>query len=157
MADRPLIGVVSDTHGYYDPALDELFAGVERIVHAGDFGALGVLERLAALAPLTAVAGNVDLPSFGDALPWEAEVEVAGLRLIVCHIGHSLMGRHDPVAERYDVVVSGHSHEAAIEWRDGVLFLNPGAAGRARFGKGRSVALVEVRDGRPEARIVALG
>ncbi len=157
MADRPVIGVVSDTHGYYDPRLDELFAGVERIVHAGDFGTLDVLERLAALAPLTAVAGNVDLPSFGASLPWEAEVEVAGLRLIVCHIGHSLMGRHDPVADGYGMVVSGHSHRSAIEWRDGVLFLNPGAAGRARFGGGRSVALVEVRDGRPEPRIVTLG
>jgi hypothetical protein len=90
-------------------------------------------------------------------LPWETEVEVAGLRLIVCHIGHSLMGRHDPVAEGYDVVVSGHSHRAAIEWRDGVLFLNPGSAGRARFGKPRTLALVEVRDGRPQARIVDLG
>jgi putative phosphoesterase len=155
--EHPVIGVVSDTHGYYDPKLDELFAGVERIVHAGDVGALDVLERLSALAPLTVVAGNVDLPSFGDSLPWETEVEVAGLRLIVCHIGRSLMGRHDPVAEGYDVVVSGHSHKAVIEWRDGVLFLNPGAAGRARFGKGRSVALVEVRDGRPEPRIVTLG
>ncbi len=157
MADRPSIGVVSDTHGYYDPALDRLLAGVAHIVHAGDVGTLDILERLSALAPLTAVAGNVDLPSFGDSLPWETEVEVAGLRLIVCHIGHSLMGRHDPVAEGYDIVVSGHSHRAAIEWRDGVLFLNPGSAGRARFGKARTLALVEVGDGRPEPRIVTLG
>jgi putative phosphoesterase len=155
--EHPVIGVVSDTHGYYDPALDRLLAGVVHIVHAGDVGTLDILERLSALAPLTAVAGNVDLPSFGESLPWETEVEVAGLRLIVCHIGHSLMGRHDPVAEGYDVVVSGHSHRAAIEWRDGVLFLNPGSAGRARFGKPRTLALVEVRDGRPQPRIVTLG
>ncbi|MBN2203863.1 MAG: metallophosphoesterase family protein [Thermoleophilia bacterium] len=151
------MGVVSDTHGYYDPALDRLLAGVVHIVHAGDVGTLDILERLSRLAPLTAVAGNVDLPSFGDSLPWETEVEIAGLRLIVCHIGHSLMGRHDPVAEGYDIVISGHSHRAAIEWRDGVLFLNPGSAGRARFGKGRSLALVEVRGGGPEPRIVDLG
>jgi hypothetical protein len=150
------IGVVSDTHGYYDEQLDTLFAGVDRIVHAGDFGSLAVLERLAALAPLTAVAGNVDLPTFGDALPWETEVEVAGLRVIVCHIGKSLMGRHDPLAEGYGMVVSGHSHRSKLEWRDGVLFLNPGAAGRARFGLPRSVAFVDVTDGRPDPRIVTL-
>ncbi len=157
MAAHSVIGVVSDTHGHYDPALDKLFAGVDHIVHAGDFGTLDVLERLSALAPLTAVTGNVDLPSFGDSFPWEAEVEVAGLRLIVCHIGHSLMGRHDPVAEGFDMVVSGHSHRPAIEWRDGVLLLNPGTAGQARFGRPRTLALVEVRDGRPEPRIVDLG
>jgi hypothetical protein len=66
------------------------------------------------------------------------------------------MGRHDPLAEGYGMVVSGHSHRSKLEWRDGVLFLNPGAAGRARFGLPRSVAFVDVTDGRPDPRIVTL-
>ena len=150
------IGVVSDTHGYYDDQLDELFAGALHIVHAGDVGS-GVLPRLRALAPLTVVAGNTDPPSWED-LPWEAEAEVAGLRIIVCHIGSSLMGRHDPVAEGYDVVVSGHSHQAAAEWRGETLFLNPGSAGKARFGVPRTCAVLATGPGdRPEPRIVTLG
>lgn len=154
-AQTPFIGVVSDTHGYYDRRLDALFAGALHIVHAGDVGS-GVLGPLGKLAPLTVVAGNTDLPGGGEELPWEAHVEVAGLRVLVCHIGKSLMGRHDPVAEGYDLVVSGHSHRAAVEWRERTLFLNPGSAGRARFGMPRTCALVTVADGRPEPQIVAL-
>ncbi|PKQ05020.1 MAG: hypothetical protein CVT71_02120 [Alphaproteobacteria bacterium HGW-Alphaproteobacteria-10] len=156
MSTRPFIGVVSDTHGYYDDALDELFAGAVRIVHAGDVGGLWVVSRLRELAPVTAVAGNVDLQDETLGLPWEAEARVGGRRVLVCHIGKSLMGRHDPVAEGYDLVVSGHSHKARVEWRDGTLFLNPGAAGRGRFGLPRTAALVELTDDGLEPRLVSL-
>jgi hypothetical protein len=157
MSVAPVIGVVSDTHAYYDPQLDELFAGVVHIVHAGDFGTFDVIERLRLLAPVTAVCGNVDRPYFLDQLPWDAEVEVAGLRIVVGHIGTSLVGLRDPVAEAIGMVVSGHSHRAALEWRGATLFLDPGYAGRPRFGQPRSVALVTVRDGVPEPDIVPLG
>jgi putative phosphoesterase len=153
----PFIGVVSDTHGYFDEQLDELFAGAARIVHAGDVGAPDVLARLQALAPLTAVAGNTDLGGWGDYLPWEAVAEVAGRRLIVCHIGHSLMGRHDPVLEGFALVISGHTHKAAAEWRGDTLFLNPGSAGRPRFGQPRTCALVGAPvGGKLDPRIVSL-
>ncbi len=153
----PFIGVVSDTHSYYDDALDDLLAGAERIIHAGDVGTVDVLARLEALAPVTAVLGNTDLPFWDDQLPWEAEVEALGLRILVCHIGKSLMGRHDPVAEGFDLVISGHSHRAAVEWREGTLFLNPGAAGKARFGMPRTLAFVSLgSDGRPVPEIVPL-
>jgi putative phosphoesterase len=153
----PFIGVVSDTHSFYDEALDDLLAGAERIVHAGDVGAIDVLARLQAIAPVTAVMGNTDIPFWEADLPWEAEVEALGLRILVCHIGKSLMGRHDPIAEGFDLVVSGHSHLAAVEWREGTLFLNPGAAGKARFGGPRTLALVSVGpDGRPAPEIISL-
>ena len=157
-APKPFIGVVSDTHGYYDAALDDLLAGAEHIVHAGDIGTLEVVSRLRAIAPVTAVLGNTDLPFWEDDLPWETEVAVLGQRILVCHIGKSLMGRHDPVAEGFDMVVSGHSHKAAVEWREHTLFLNPGAAGKARFGLPRTLAYVTVgADGRPAPEIVPLG
>jgi len=157
MSGPPVIGVVSDTHSYYDPRLDELFAGVAHIVHAGDVGTFDVVARLRLLAPVTAVCGNVDRPSFLDQLPWETEVTVAGLRILVGHIGTSLVGLRDPVTEGIGMVVSGHSHRAAVEWRGATLFLNPGYAGRSRFGQPRSIALVTVRDGRPKPDIVPLG
>ena len=156
-SSAPFIGVVSDTHGYYDEQLDELFAGALHIVHAGDVGALDVLARLRVLAPLTAVAGNTDLGGCCDDLPWEAVIEVAGRRIVVCHIGKSLLGRHDPVAEGFALVISGHSHKAALEWRGDTLFLNPGSAGRPRFGQPRTCALVGAPVGaRLDPRIVSL-
>ena len=156
MDPAPFIGVVSDTHGHYDPQLDDLFAGAVAIVHAGDIGGLDILERLQAIAPLTAVLGNTDRPSWGDSLPWEVETEIEGLRILLCHIRASLEGRHDPVAEGVDLVICGHSHKAAVEWRGETLFLNPGSAGRPRFGQPRTVALVDVVAGRPQPRIVKL-
>ena len=153
----PFIGVVSDTHGYYDPALDGLFAGAVHIVHAGDVNDPAILARLSKLAPLTAAAGNTDRedPRF-DHLLWEVSVEIAGLRVLLCHIGADLMNRHDPVGEGFDLVISGHSHRAAVEWREQTLFLNPGSAGRPRFGQARTCALVTVKAGRPEPEIVTL-
>jgi putative phosphoesterase len=141
-AQEPFIGVVSDTHGYYDPRLDEIFAGAVHIIHAGDVGS-GVLPHLRALAPCTAVAGNTDLPGTAETdLAWEEQVEVGGRRIIVCHIRESLKGRHDPVAEGFDLVVTGHSHIAKVEQRGQTLFVNPGSAGRARFGRPRTCARV---------------
>ena len=126
-------------------------------MHAGDIGTLDVLSRLRAIAPVTAVLGNTDLSFSEDDLPWETEVVVLGQRILVCHIGRSLMGRHDPVAEGFDLVVSGHSHKAAVEWRESTLFLNPGAAGKARFGLPRTLAFVTIdADGQLAAEIVPL-
>ena len=156
MSADPFIGVVSDTHGYYDPVLDELFAGAVHIVHAGDVNDPAILARLSKLAPLTAVAGNTDRPDPRYDLPWEVDTQIAGLRVLLCHIGADLMNRHDPVAEGFDLVISGHSHRAAVEWREQTLFLNPGSAGRPRFGQARTCALVTVKAGRPEPLIVTL-
>lgn len=144
IVDPIRIGVISDTHGRFDPALPELFAGVARIVHAGDVGSLDVLVALRAIAPLTAVRGNVDT-SFGVAdLPEEAVVAVGAHRLLVGHVGEALLRRHEPAREGVSCVVFGHSHRFVEARNDGVLYLNPGSAGSPRFGLSRSVALLEV-------------
>ena len=57
---RPRIGVISDTHGYLDPAVVKLFGGVTHIIHAGDVGDAAILATLEAIAPVTAVSGNVE-------------------------------------------------------------------------------------------------
>jgi len=157
MARLPIIGVLSDTHGYYDEILDVAFRGATAIVHAGDVGGSGILARLRRVAPVTAVAGNTDLSLPGDELPREAELRIEGHRVLVGHILKDVMARHDPVAEGYSLVITGHSHRAATAWQGGTLFLNPGSAGRARFGHTRTCALVELAGARLEPRIVPLG
>ena len=140
------LGVVSDTHGRFDPRLHEVFAGVARIVHAGDVGAADVLIELATIAPVTAVCGNVDTYFGAERLPDEASLEVGGRRVLVAHVKTALLGRHTPALEGYDIVITGHSHRFTETREGGVLYLNPGAAGAARFGLPRSVALVELGD-----------
>lgn len=153
-----LIGVLSDTHGRFHPAIAHHFAGVERIIHAGDIGSEAVLERLRAIAPVTAVTGNVDWGGPLDRrLPRSQRLELEGCRLYVTHIGD------DPVRlctrlpdPRPDVYIFGHTHRALLEEHDGVLFLNPGAAGAPRFGLPASLALLRITQGRATAEIVPL-
>ena len=57
------IGVISDTHGHFDPKIPRIFAGVEHILHAGDVGGGGILVQLEQIAPVTAVLGKSDAKS----------------------------------------------------------------------------------------------
>ena len=145
MAGDPVrLGVISDTHGRLDATLHDVFAGVERIVHAGDVGAADVLVELATIAPVVAVRGNVDHFPGAELLPDEAVLEIAGRRVLVAHVLPDLLRRRQPAREGFDLVVTGHTHRFRESVDDGVVFLNPGAARAARFGLPRSVAIVEL-------------
>lgn len=155
--DIARLGVLSDTHGRFDPALHDVFVGVVHIVHAGDVGSRDVLLELATIAPVTAVCGNTDAWFGAEELPDEAVVELAGHRLLVGHVSAGLLGRHAPALEGFDAVITGHSHRYAMARKDGVLYLNPGAAGAARFGLARTVAIVELGGGGLKVTRVDLG
>ncbi len=125
------IGVIADTHGLLRPEVLPAFAGVDHILHAGDVGAPEILDALRALAPVTAIRGNIDHSGPCAALPAEEYVTLAGVNLYMLHDVHTLS--LSPEAAGVRVVVSGHSHKPALEERGGVLFFNPGAAGPRRF------------------------
>ena len=137
------IGVISDTHGFLDPKVLRLFAGVEHILHAGDIGSDAIIAELAAVAPVTAVLGNTDSsPTFR----LTEVVKLAGRKFLVHHIVNppALTGelRLRIARERPDAVVFGHTHKAFHETIDGVLYFNPGYAGKPKFGAERSVAIL---------------
>jgi hypothetical protein len=147
------IGVISDTHGFLDPKVLRLFAGVEHILHAGDIGPDGIFVELGAVAPVTAVLGNTDAsPTFR----LTEVVTLAGRKFLVQHIvnprGRTEELRLRIARERLDAVVFGHTHKALAETIDGVLYLNPGYAGKPKFGAERSVAILhcEGKGMRPE-------
>jgi putative phosphoesterase len=151
------IGLISDTHNFFDPRLPEIFDGVDHILHAGDVGDRLILGELEAIAPVTAVLGNndVDLPIRETAITL-----LGGKKFFVHHIITPGLGTQ-PVqarirAELPDVVVFGHTHKAFAEEIDHMLFLNPGYAGRQRFKLERSVAVAEIVDGRFSYRFVTL-
>jgi putative phosphoesterase len=140
----PHIGVISDTHNYLDPLIPSLFAGVHHILHAGDIGLPAIILRLGQIAPVTAVLGNTDDSGFH--YKQIEVVEVAGRKFLVQHIV-SPQSVAEPIKariaqERLDVVVFGHTHKPFCETIGGVLFFNPGYAGKSRFGLQRSVAIV---------------
>ena len=123
------IGIISDTHGLIRPEALSALSGVELIIHAGDIGSAAVLDALAAIAPVEAIRGNVDTAPWARALPETREVNAGGARLYVVHNVADLPV--NPAA--YAAIISGHSHRAVEQTRDGVLYLNPGSAGPRRF------------------------
>ena len=131
MREPILIGVISDTHGLLRPEALEALRGSEHIIHAGDIGDSEILDRLATIAPLTAIRGNVDNAAWARRLPETEVVELGGISIYVLHD----LAKIDlkPEAAGFQVVVSGHSHSPKQETRSGVLYFNPGSAGPRRF------------------------
>jgi hypothetical protein len=125
------IGVISDTHGLLRPEAAAALQGVDAIVHAGDVGAPEVLERLAAIAPVTAVRGNNDRGAWAERLPLTDVLKTGDVRLYILHDAKAL--DLDPRAAGFAAVIAGHSHQPRHERRDGVLYFNPGSAGPRRF------------------------
>jgi len=135
--------VISDTHGLLRPEAVAALSGSDLIVHAGDVGDPEVLARLRAIAPTVAVRGNVDTAPWARALPVTEVVEAGALQLYMLHNLSAL--DLDPKASGFAAVISGHTHRPRAEVRDGVLYLNPGAAGPRRFSLPVSVARMQVR------------
>jgi len=139
------LGIISDTHGFLDPRIETLFAGVDHILHAGDIGDPLLELELNFIAPVTMVLGNNDL---GMSFKETEIVTLADKKFLLHHIVNpralsdsvqTLLRRHRP-----DVVVFGHSHKMFAETVDGVFFFNPGYAGKPKFGAERSVALLRL-------------
>ena len=151
------IGVVSDTHGELALPVLEALRGVDAIVHAGDVCAPDVLYLLGTVAPLTAVRGNCDTAAPLRDLPDVANVVLGRVRFLVAHQAFQLMGTLSPEDTHARVVVTGHTHVARIEERDGALWVNPGSASAAN-GADATIAIVSVAaDGGVTAEIVAVG
>jgi putative phosphoesterase len=148
------VGLISDTHGLLRPEALDFLAGADHIVHGGDIGSPDILERLAAIAPLTVVRGNNDTAPWACAIPETARIDVGRVGLYAIHDLKAL--DIDPRAAGVRIVVSGHSHRPACTERDGVLYVNPGSAGRRRFSLPIAAAELVIDGDAVHARIVTL-
>lgn len=148
------VGLISDTHGLLRPEALDFLAGCDHIVHGGDIGNAAILERLAAIAPLTTVRGNNDREAWAHAIPVSAQLVIGN---VVLHAIHDIKELDiDPAALGVRVVVSGHSHKPSCSERNGVLYINPGSAGRRRFSLPISVAELIIEGNTVRPRIVTL-
>lgn len=144
------LGLISDTH-YPDrcrrlpPATVDALAGVDLILHAGDVGAVSVLDELARIAPVVAVHGNDELEGAPDILPAQQVVFLAGQRILLYHGHHP--DRAEELANRQNddwgpklarwaslaravgasIMVYGHTHIPWMTEVNGVWVINPGA------------------------------
>lgn len=130
------IGILSDTHGYWDARYAKHFADCDEIWHAGDIGSNEIIDRLSEIAPLIAVAGNIDdsttRRTCGTLKTWTTE----GVKVMMTHIG-GYPGKYAPgirfkiETNRPDIFVAGHSHILKVMYDHSLntLHINPGAAG----------------------------
>ncbi|MHB0775902.1 metallophosphoesterase family protein [Halomonas sp. WWR20] len=124
--DSP-VGVIADTHGLLREEAVSALQGCELIVHLGDVGDEVILARLADMAPLFTVRGNIDTQPWAERLPATQALIVNGWRL---HLVHNIADYAD---EPCDAVLHGHSHKPRNEWVGNRLLFNPGGAGKRRF------------------------
>jgi putative phosphoesterase len=159
--NRHRIGVISDTHGWYDSGIEAHFKGVDHILHAGDVGDMRVLSQLREIAAVTAVSGNIDEGTHATPLNSEENVRLFGIQIFMIHIlgspqrlDHELQLKIEQLTP--DVVIFGHTHQSYLGNREGVLYFNPGSAGPKRFSLPRSIGLLDVTKGKVEAKIIKI-
>lgn len=134
------VGILSDTHGYFNPALRTFFAECDELWHAGDWGEAHVMEAIQNFKPVKGVYGNIDGTPVRKTYPEHLLFQVEGLKILMTHIA-GYPGKYAPGARalldqhRPDVLVCGHSHILKV-MRDAkrkLMFFNPGAAGNKGF------------------------
>lgn len=139
------IGLLSDTHGKFDECLQNFFADVDQIWHAGDIGSVETSDAIAAFKPLKAVCGNVDGGVLRRIHPKVAIFDCEEVKVVMTHIG-GYPKRYDRevysvlIKERPKIFISGHSHILKVVYDDklDLLHINPGAAGASGFHKVRT-------------------
>lgn len=146
------IGLISDTHGFLDPGVSDHFKDCEEIWHAGDIGTLSVANELESLKPLRGVHGNVDGRDISSRFPEDLFFECEGLQIWITHIGGT-PPRYNPrvnkllAIRRPDIFICGHSHILRVAKdpsRDGLLYINPGAAGNHGFHHMKTIIRFEI-------------
>lgn len=150
-----VIGVISDTHGLLRPEAVERLRGSEHIIHAGDIGSPTIIPTLQKTAPVTAIRGNIDTEAWARQFPETEAIVLGGLTIYVIHDVNAL--DLNPQVAGFAAVISGHSHQAKQEHRDGVLYFNPGSAGPRRFKLPITMGRIVIEDGKLQAAILDLG
>lgn len=155
------IGLISDLHGQLDKRVKTLFKDVCHIICAGDIGNIEILNQLAYIAPVIAVAGNTDT-KLKDILPEYINYKIDDLKIFVSHI----IERTDPSWQdksklifnlKPDIVVYGHTHNYVASSSGNIIFINPGSAGPARYPMSRTCGILERIDNNILIQIYELG
>lgn len=153
------IGVIADTH--CKELSDNLLSALKScdlIFHAGDLIDLHVLEDLSKLSKTEAVYGNMDPHEVRCKLPDKKIVTVEGKKICMMHGYGSPNGLVEILKKEFfekkpDIIVFGHSHSPLNEYIEGVLFFNPGSATDIVFAPYRSYGIIEINNGKIDAKI----
>jgi len=161
----PLIGLLSDTHGYFDPRLKVFFTDCAEIWHAGDIGNIETADEIAAFKTLRAVYGNIDGHEVRIVYPENQRFHYEGMDVFITHIG-GYPGNYDQRVSNIlrtntpELFIAGHSHILKVipDKKLGLLHINPGAAGRSGFHLVRTAVRFIIEEGRiRDLEVIELG
>ena len=130
---------------------------VDLVLHAGDVVSPDVIQFLKR-RNFQGVHGNMDPPEVKSLLPEKTVVEIGSYRVGLIHGWGPGDGLEDRIRERFhgvDIIVYGHSHEAANHVKNGILFFNPGTATGYSLSGSHSIGVLELED-TIEAEIIRL-
>jgi hypothetical protein len=140
------IGLLSDTHNYFDPSIVEHFSKCDQIWHAGDFGTISIADSLTAIKPLRGVYGNIDGYDIRSQYPEQEIFMCEGVKVMMRHIGgyppkYNAETKKELLIHRPQLFISGHSHILKIMYDEKLscLHMNPGAAGKHGWQKVRTL------------------
>lgn len=148
------IGLLSDTHGYWDDRYLKYFGECDEIWHAGDIGSVELAGRLAAFRPFRAVYGNIDGQDLRHLYPQVNRFTLEETDVLIKHIG-GYPGKYDPsirgtlLVHPPQLFISGHSHILKVKYDRtlNLLHINPGAAGIYGFHKTRTLVRFSIGQG----------
>lgn len=134
------IGLLSDTHSYLDPQLEEFFKDCDEIWHAGDVGNIEVIKELEKWKPLRCVYGNIDDHKLRAEFPEILNFMCEEVNVLMLHIGGT-PNKYRATAQnainyyRPQLFICGHSHILKVQYdkKNEMLFINPGASGNHGF------------------------
>jgi len=136
------IALLSDTHTYLDENLFKHLEACDEIWHAGDIGNIETADRLAKIAPLTAVYGNADGQDVRMVYPLHQRFNCEDVDVWMTHIGgypkkYDIAIREEIKQNPPALFISGHSHilKVMFDKELNLLHMNPGAAGLQGFHK----------------------
>lgn len=148
------IGLLSDTHSYWDDKYEKYFAECDEIWHAGDIGTIDLALRFESLKPFRAVYGNIDDSKVRASYPEFLRFTLEGVDVLITHIG-GYPGKYDPrvrsilFANPPKLFIDGHSHilKVMFDKKLNCLHINPGAAGKYGFHKVRTLVRFTLSEG----------
>ena len=145
------IGIISDTHSFWDDSFGKYFSNCDEIWHAGDIGDLKITDKLGEIAPLKGVYGNIDNGEIRQEFPLNQYIEFGNHKVLITHIGgkpYNYTKNCKQVIEKFKptIFVCGHSHICKVIYdkKYNMLYINPGAAGIVGFHKVRTIIRFEL-------------
>ena len=153
------IGVVADTHsrGIPQQLIDD-FAGVDLIIHAGDFCSFGDYEAFRKMGEIKAVAGNMDDAKLQKLLPQRQIFKCEGFAIGLCHSYGAPKAtlknaQKEFKSNKVDIVIFGHSHLPTKEVLNNILYFNPGSPNDTVCAPYCSYGIIDLKDGKIVAKI----